>query len=143
LCLRIHRGIAENKEKPSWVNEESIKAVQFYDAELVLHFKAEEEILFPPMQDFQTAQALIEELLIEHRSLAALVEQLRARANESLEATLKEFADALESHIRKEERALFPIYESEISKELADRIEEGIVRLIGDARYPRNPKLLE
>lgn len=143
LCLRIHRGLAESKEKPNWVHEQAIKTVQFYDAELVLHFKAEEEILFPPMRSFQNAHALIEDLLIEHKSLQALVENLRATTGGSLASTLEDFADALEAHIRKEERALFPIYESEVSQELADHIEQGIVRLIGDARYPRNPKLLE
>lgn len=143
LCLRIHRGLAESEEKPNWVHEQAIKTVQFYDAELVLHFKAEEEILFPPMRSFQNAHALIEDLLIEHKSLQALVENLRATTGGSLASTLKDFADALEAHIRKEERALFPIYESEVSQELADHIEQGIVRLIGDARYPRNPKLLE
>jgi len=56
--------------------------------------------------------------------------------------TLKEFADALEAHVRKEERELFPIYEQQASRETTARVERAILSLIGSASQPRHPELL-
>jgi len=72
-----------------------------------------------------------------------LADQLRRQAVGSLAATLKEFADALEAHIRKEERKLFPIYEQQASPETSSRVEREIFGLIGAAAQPRRPEFLE
>jgi hemerythrin-like domain-containing protein len=53
-----------------------------------------------------------------------------------------DFADLLESHIRKEERNLFPIYEQQVSEELAQRVAQDISDHIGQALHPKNPGLL-
>ena len=89
------------------------------------------------------AREILDELLAEHRKMDRLVKQLRDRGGESLVSALTEFADTLEAHIRKEERALFPVYEREASPETISRVERAIFELIGSASRPRHPELLK
>lgn len=74
----------------------------FFDEDLRLHFKEEEETLFAllPATDLLRQQA--EQ---EHQQLYDLVHRLDQSPTNT--ALLTQFADALESHIRFEERTLF------------------------------------
>jgi hemerythrin-like domain-containing protein len=56
---------------------------------------------------------------------------------------LGEFADLLEAHIRKEERALFPLYERLVSAEVAAEVGRAVKDIIGDATQSRNLELLK
>lgn len=142
MCLRIHRGLIERHEDPEWLKVKAGHAVRFFDGDLVTHFKAEEEFLFPMMKELQGAASIIDQLLAEHERMRMLCEQLRRIETTTLAATLMEFADTLEAHIRKEERELFPIYEQQASPEEMSRVEHAILGLIGSADQPRNPELL-
>jgi iron-sulfur cluster repair protein YtfE (RIC family) len=142
LCLRIHRGLSEHGNDIDWVRARSVTALRFFDQELILHFKAEEQILFPAMSEMAGAPEIIEELLQEHRRLHQLADRLRG--DHALQGgTLQEFADTLEAHIRKEERSLFPIYEQQASPGVTSTVEKGIQSLIGSAIRPKHPELLK
>jgi hemerythrin-like domain-containing protein len=130
-------------EDRNWQRAKAGDVVRFFDSDLVPHFRAEENVLFPTMHRLSAAPQLIEELLSEHRKIERLVDQLRHSDCEQLTDRLIEFADLLESHIRKEERDLFPVYERLVSPEIAGRVEEEIKSLIGTALQPKNPELLE
>jgi len=143
LCLRIRRGLEKQKEDQNWQRAKADDVVRFFDSDLVPHFRAEENVLFPTMRGLSAAPELIEELLSEHRKIERLVEQLRQTDCDQLADRLIEFADLLESHIRKEERDLFPVYESLIPPDIDNRVEEEIKNLIGPALQPKNPELLE
>jgi len=142
LCMRIHRGLPVHGNDESWVSAKAEQAVRFFDSDLIPHFKAEEEVLFPAMQGFSSSSDLISELLAEHRRLEHLVERLRQPDEALLAEVLREFADLLESHIRKEERQLFPIYEAQASDELAQSVGRRVAALIGTAMQPKSPELL-
>ncbi|HSB12779.1 MAG TPA: hemerythrin domain-containing protein [Blastocatellia bacterium] len=142
LCLRIHRGLVEHGADINWLQVKAGHAVRFFESELVTHFQAEEEFLFPAMLELSDAAGIVAELLAEHEEMRRLVDQLRKTELTSLAHTLKEFADTLEAHIRKEERELFPIYEQQASPEVLLRVERAIFNLIGSASQPRNPELL-
>ena len=141
LCLRIHKGL--EKGDLNWQRAKADDVVRFFDSDLVPHFKAEEEVLFPTMRSLSAVPELIEELLSEHRKIEQIVEQLRQSDCDQLADRLMDFADLLEAHIRKEERELFPVYESLVPPEIANRVEEEIKNLIGTALQPKNPELLE
>ena len=81
LCLRIHRGIEAHKEDLGWLRAKTEHAIRFFETDLALHFKAEEEVLFPAMCNFPGARELISLLLREHRELESLIEEL-GRAGE-------------------------------------------------------------
>lgn len=142
LCLRIHRGLIERGEDEAWLQMKADHAVRFFTGELLTHFQAEEEFLFPEMRDLAGAAVIIDELLVEHQKIARLVDRLRQVETVPLASVLKQFADTLEAHIRKEERKLFPIYEQRASPETISRVERAIFGLIGSASQPRNPELL-
>jgi iron-sulfur cluster repair protein YtfE (RIC family) len=143
LCLRIHRGIERHQADPNWLQAKAAQAIRFFESDLTLHFRAEEEVLFPAMRDFTGARELVNLLQCEHRELESLIKRLRQTEGRLLLDPLKQFADLLETHIRQEERALFPIYEEQTSSELARQLGEEIKAIIGSALQPRNPELLK
>lgn len=142
LCLRIHRGLIEHHADSNWLQLKADHSIRFYEGDLVTHFQAEEEFLFPALREIPAATEIVDELLAEHGQMRQLIDQLRLVAISSIAATLKEFADTLEAHIRKEERKLFPIYEEQASPETIARIERAIVSLIGSASEPADIELL-
>jgi iron-sulfur cluster repair protein YtfE (RIC family) len=142
LCLRIHRGLIEHNTDASWLQMKASVAVRFFESELAAHFRAEEEVLFPEMRELSGAPRIIDGLLEEHEKMKRLVDRLGEPEPDSLGSTLKELADTLEAHIRREERELFPIYEQQASPEIIFRVERAISSLIGSASQPRNPELL-
>ena len=142
LCMRIHRGLIERDADSNWLQLKANHAVLFFESELVTHFQAEEMFLFPAMEGMPGSTEVIDELLTEHSKIRRLSDQLQVEVP-SLAATLKEFADTLEAHIRKEERELFPIYEEHASPETISLVGRGIFVFIGSASRPRHPELLK
>lgn len=143
LCLQIHRGVADHRDDLSWLRQKASSAVDFFASDLVQHFKAEEDILFPSMKDFDGASPIISELLADHRKIESMVEEFSSIDDNTLADRLHQFADVLEAHIRREERELFPLFESKADEELENRVEIEITKMIGTALQPRNPELLK
>ena len=143
VCLRIHRGLEIHRSDPGWLRERADKVIGFFETDLETHFAVEEGIVFPVMSGIEEAGEIVEQLVDEHRKLAMLVDRLREPLGLELSALLREFADLLESHIRKEERILFPCYEKTISPQTADQVRSQVLEIIGSAMKPKNPVLLE
>ena len=143
LCLRIHRGLPLHCDDGAWVRAKAAQAVEFFSKDLAAHFKAEEDALFPAMQDFAGASTLLNELFSEHRELERLAEELGGTEVAQLADALARFADLLEAHIRKEERELFPLYEEQAGTDLAAEVARAIRNVVGDAMQPRDPELLK
>jgi iron-sulfur cluster repair protein YtfE (RIC family) len=143
LCLRINRGLPAHSEEAAWLQSKAQQATKFFEDDLTQHFEAEESVLFPSMQGIPAAILLMDELLLEHRELEELVRRLREADVKELAGLLTEFATLLESHIRKEERILFPIYEREVAPDVAARVEREILSVIGTAIQPKHPELLD
>jgi len=140
--MRINRGLAAGATNETWVRQKAAQAAQFFDSDLVPHFKAEEEVLFPAMQGFAGSTDLLHELLTEHRELESLAKRLHWTEFNELGDALLAFADLLESHIRKEEGQLFPLYEKQVSLEVAAEVGSGVKAAVGDAIQPRNAESL-
>jgi hemerythrin-like domain-containing protein len=154
LCLRIHRGLIEHRDDADWLKKKASDAINFFASDLTLHFRAEEEVLFPAARTLTNTAQLVDDLLCEHQEIVRQVEQLSTLIDEPLSDalhsfpepladTLNSFADLLEAHIRKEERELFPAYERQISPQLDKEVSEKILNLIGPALKPKHPEFLE
>jgi len=143
VCLRIHRGIENHQADAIWLNERTEKVIRFFESDLEMHFKAEEEIVFPAMSGMEDSRATIDQLIDEHRTLEGLVQRMRKARDLQLAPLLREFADLLEAHIRREERVLFPRYEEGVSSKLATQVGIRVLEVIGTAMKPKNPVLLE
>ena len=123
--LAFARQLKISLEAESGGLGELIEQVEsFWRKELAPHFRDEEEILFPAASLKNSAcQALVKRALDDHRNLCDYLQSLRSklRVGESHQV-LTEFADLLTSHIRFEERELFPLIETSLSPAVLDHI---------------------
>jgi quercetin dioxygenase-like cupin family protein/hemerythrin-like domain-containing protein len=99
--------------------------VAFFSTHMVSHFRREEETVFPLLVEGDSEdRALLVEALLDHQQLHALAARLAdeletdAVSSEVLDAT----GSLLESHVRLEERRLFPLVE-QLAGERLDQID--------------------
>ena len=100
--------------------------LRFYSSETIRHFREEEEALFPLLvEQPDPADHLLIRALREHQRLHALVERLdrAAAAGDPRPELMRELGELLDSHIRFEERTLFPFVESTVAEERLGRLE--------------------
>jgi mannose-6-phosphate isomerase-like protein (cupin superfamily) len=81
---------------------------RFYAGVTVLHFREEEERLFPLVVDAE-ARPLLVRALLDHQRLHALSAALDDQGD--LRTSMRELGQRLEAHVRLEERELFPLIE--------------------------------
>jgi len=102
---------------------------EFFANNLIAHFRAEEEALFPHMRALAPASApIIEQLIEDHQQFRAALPQLVDEAG--LAKLLFDLGDLLERHIRKEERELFPLFERHIGDAAAEAVGAEIKKLL-------------
>jgi len=105
---------------------------EFFANQLVPHFRAEEEVLFPQMRALvPESESIIEQLIRDHQQLRAAMPQLESGVG--LGKLVFDLGDLLERHIRKEERELFPLFEQHVGETGAETIEDEIKKIL-DAR---------
>jgi len=113
--------------------EQARETIGFFRESLVLHFQAEEEILFPTLLTYlQEYEKIVEDLLENHEQLRTLIAEIDKAEDDPvrLRAHLRAFADLLERHIRREERELFPIYEKRVSSVEAERLGKEMDKIL-------------
>ena len=123
LALRCRKQ-SLGQLKPMGAEGLRLRAVElreFFDKQLIPHFRAEEEVLFPLMRAAVPDSApLIDELLGQHEQLRQVVPHLEAGSG--LAKLIFDLGDLLERHVRKEERELFPLFEAHIDSTQAEII---------------------
>jgi iron-sulfur cluster repair protein YtfE (RIC family) len=103
------------------------RTLAFFEASLASHLRAEEDALFPALH---THRALVVSLVADHRRLETLRDALAAADTEAaVETALVEFADLLETHVRREERELFAGFPEPMDAAQADAI-GGAIRAV-------------
>jgi len=134
LALRCRKQ-ALGQLKPMGVTglrERAQEFVDFYRADLIKHFRAEETVLFPLMRETAAANAmLLDELIKQHQEITNAIAPLETGLG--LSKLLFDLGDLLERHIRKEERELFPLFESQIEPTNAEIIGVELKKIL-DAR---------
>lgn len=126
-----HHGLVRVFEiRQALRNGESLSAqhaknTTFLANDLAPHFQAEELHLVPLLRRFAVVEpAAVEQLMEDHRELARL-----ASATSASELTA--FADLLESHIRREEREIFPAYQERVGPDDRERAGAAIKAALG------------
>lgn len=116
LVWKIRRGIKNNIE----AERISDYTLFFFEHDLQTHFKEEEGTLFTKLD---SENSMLKRALQEHQTIYALIDVIHADKQNF--HSLNEFADALEKHIRFEERELFNYLQSNLSEaeliELAEK----------------------
>ena len=87
--------------------------VETFAIELEPHFRVEEAILLPALQNVNESRA-VQRTLAEHAELRALSERIGKQDY----TALHRFGEALEAHVRFEERELFPLAEAGLSPDV-------------------------
>lgn len=102
--------------------------LNFFDREGAPHFRAEEELLLPAFaRHSEPDQPEIVRVLTEHIDLRSRALDLEASPNPD-PAELRELGERLESHIRFEERVLFPMIEEALPVDELERLGAAFAR---------------
>ena len=93
--------------------------VNFYLGRLVRHFREEEELFFAPLVDNDEARDQVIQAVAQHLQVHALARALRRQLadGEAEPETLRNLSNLLTTHVRWEERNLFPLVERLLSPE--------------------------
>ncbi len=83
------------------------RVVEFFRSDLVPHFRAEEDLVFPLAEKHLPGGGQVGLLRGQHRLMEEMVQLLARSEGETLREALAEFGCLLERHIRIEERELF------------------------------------
>jgi len=130
MSHRLQRDLPKQRRDRQAVAALALDVVEFFDRDLVPHFAAEEEALFPVMEQHVGKLAIIDELLQEHRRMSSLVDQLHQAEPGTQAGILQTFGELLRDHIRKEERLLFPIFEEKmpgtVARAVGDQIQQKL-----------------
>ena len=102
-------------------------ALKFYQDDLIKHFDDEERILKLVTGVSADMDLLVETIYSEHQNLHVLFQSIKSNAD--LATHLDVLGKALELHVRKEERELFPLIQEKCSEELMDAIEKSLAPL--------------
>jgi iron-sulfur cluster repair protein YtfE (RIC family) len=133
LALRCRKQ-ALGRLKPMGAEGLRLRAQEFrdfFDKQLTRHFRAEEEVLFPFMREaVPQSVALLDDLILDHETFRQAVQKLAAGT--ALSKLIFDLGDLLERHIRKEERELFPLFETQVDNGKAEVVGEAIKRLLGE-----------
>jgi hemerythrin-like domain-containing protein len=107
LVWKIREGLKKSIE-PSRITK---YAINFFDNDLIPHFKGEEEFLFSKLSKENKLRIRAES---EHENIYMMMDGLRKNPDDK--DLLQKFADTLEKHIRFEERELYNYLQSTISE---------------------------
>ncbi|MDX2154642.1 MAG: hemerythrin domain-containing protein [Bryobacteraceae bacterium] len=102
LCVLVERALGE-APSDELLAQQAQRIIDRFEVELVNHFALEEELLFPACAS-SGLDAVVRDLIADHRELERLVETLRSQP--ALEG-IKSFTHLLRRHIRREENELF------------------------------------
>ena len=138
LALRCRKQ-ALGRLKPmgaAGLRERAKEVLDFYAGNLVAHFRAEEEALFPFLEGALPGSAsMIDELIKDHDQIRRAMPQLEA--GQGLAKLMFDLGDLLERHIRKEERELFPLFEKQLDADKAALIGVGIKKILATKEEDR------
>jgi hemerythrin-like domain-containing protein len=111
------------------LRERAKEMFDFYRANLVAHFKAEEEMLFPLMRStVPDCEQMLDHLVKEHEQFRQAMPQLQAGSG--LAKLIFDLGDLLERHIRREERELFPLFEAHVEATKAELIGQEMKKIL-------------
>jgi len=131
LALRCRKQ-ALGQIKPmgaAGLRERANEFLSFYASNLVAHFRAEEEVLFPLVGSAAPgSSAVINELVRDHEQIRQAVAQLEVGTG--LAKVIFDLGDLLERHIRKEERELFPLFDQHVKTAEAEAVGREIKKIL-------------
>lgn len=126
LARLLQKNAPVYKGLPADISGKVKYAEQFYKAELIPHFLAEEKALDLVTGINKSLDLLVQTILLEHKELHHRFTNIPTGTY--LELYLDATGKALETHIRKEERELFPLMQEICSEALLQGINDCLTQ---------------
>ena len=124
LARLLQKDAPAYKGLPSDAEGKAVYALKCYREDLIKHFEEEEKIL-PFVKGINTElDLLIGAILDEHKQLHISFRAIKY--NTDLSGHLDTLGKALELHVRKEERQLFPLIQESCSEDLMTAIDKSL-----------------
>jgi len=124
LARLLQKNAPEYKDLPSDTAGKAIYALKFYNEEIIKHFEEEEKILKLVIGINSSLDILAGNIFKEHQDLKVLFHSINIPAGSA--DHLNKLGKALEIHIRKEERELFPMIQEICNEEIMAEIENSL-----------------
>lgn len=120
-ALKIRR-VFEGEVTEDQLEQLREDCLHFWDKDGNEHFREEEEILMPAYSRYASIrhEEMIE-MLLEHVHIRALYDAIREREGDLAE-NLQKLADALDVHVRREERVIFPMMEKALPEHVLQKL---------------------
>lgn len=120
LAQLLKKNAPVYRDMPVNDKDKARYAQQQFEGHIKKHFEQEEAMLEMAKSAHAAINTLAAEIKREHRELTDLFHSLESATD--LETAMDRLAIALETHIRKEERMLFPLLQQHCSEELLQEI---------------------
>ncbi|MEO7768870.1 MAG: hemerythrin domain-containing protein, partial [Ferruginibacter sp.] len=124
LARLLQKDAPAFKDLPVDIKEKADYAIKIYHKDLIKHFEDEEKALKLVIGVNSALDGLIKTIFREHQELHAFFKAIPA--HDDIPAQLDQLGQALEIHIRKEERELFPLIEQTCNEKLMDAIDQSL-----------------
>lgn len=122
LAQLLKKGAPVYKGLPTDLTGKADYAIQFYQDNLIKHFEEEEQAVIKKIDGINAdLDKLANEITTEHKELRVLFTSIEN--TDELPTHLDKLGNALEQHIRKEERIFFPMIQELCSEKLLSEIE--------------------
>jgi hemerythrin-like domain-containing protein len=123
-ALHIKKGVAKNTD--GRVLADYVKAVA--DQHLTAHFAEEEQALFSRLNAEQKENPALQQVLKEHQELPLLAAEISNNQG-SDKTQILQFSAAIVSHVKLEEKTLFPFIERVLSKQVLQEAQTQIEKM--------------
>lgn len=125
LAQLIKAGSTEYKGLPRTTADKKLYTINFFEENLILHFRKEEEVLFPLIKKKNPIiENLVDQLIRQHKEIFLLIDKLKLSSQPENE--LDELGKLLEGHIRKEERELFQLIQEALTEIELEKLENEL-----------------
>jgi iron-sulfur cluster repair protein YtfE (RIC family) len=121
LAQLLKKNAPAYKGLPETPKEKALYAADFYQTHLIKHFLKEEAILEKVKKYHSGIEKITAEIISEHEQLTAAFISLQQAPD--LETAMDILGKALDNHVRKEERILFPLIQQHCPEEVLNTIE--------------------
>ena len=123
---QARRMIAAAEAGSDEKREVALDFARFYEEDSLVHFREEEEILFPLLlENVEAAPQELVTVLLDHVHIHGLVARLNASlvSGEPEGELMRNIGETLRAHVRLEENELFPMIESLVPDDSLSRME--------------------
>ena len=124
LARLLQKDAPVYKGLPTDIQGKAEYAYKFYQEELVKHFEDEERVLKLVTGVESNLDLMIKTIYSEHQELHKLFQSIDKHPD--LTSHLDQIGKTLETHVRKEERELFPLMQETFNEDLMIKVDKSL-----------------